>query len=198
MRIGIDIDEVLADLIPQVLIYFNKKENTNHEKENIKKFDLSHLWKTTKNDTIQKIYEFYQSKEFEQTKPVKDSQKIIKKLTKKHELYAITARPELTKEKTVNWIKKHHPNMFKEIHFSNDLVQTTKKNKTQICKSLKIQVMIEDNLNYAKKIAKTGTKILLLNQPWNQTKKLPENIVRVKNWKEIEQKLTKITTVKTS
>ena len=56
---------------------------------------------------------------------------------------------------------------------------------------LGISLFIEDHLDFAYDCASLDIKILLMNMPWNQTKKLPENIIRVYSWKEIVNKIGK-------
>jgi len=46
--------------------------------------------------------------------------------------------------------------------------------------------MIEDSPEQAKDCASNGIDVLLLDRPWNQIA-LPENITRVRSWKEITE-----------
>lgn len=40
MKIGIDLDEVLAEFVHQASVYYNNKYNTNYTKEDYVNYDL--------------------------------------------------------------------------------------------------------------------------------------------------------------
>jgi uncharacterized HAD superfamily protein len=40
MRIGIDLDEVLAEFVLQINLYYNEKYNTNFKREDFLSYDL--------------------------------------------------------------------------------------------------------------------------------------------------------------
>lgn len=52
MKIGIDLDEVLADFMPQLLRYYNGKYKTNFTREQIKEYKFWNLWHCTKEQAI--------------------------------------------------------------------------------------------------------------------------------------------------
>ena len=52
-----------------------------------------------------------------------------------------------------------------------------------------IEVLVEDDLRYCEPAAEMGTKVILLDRPWNQQANDHENITRVKNWYEIRKVL---------
>ena len=60
--------------------------------------------------------------------------------------------------------------------------------KSDVCKELGVEVMIEDSLSQAKEIAPCVRKIFLLDCPWNQGD-LPMNVARVYSWDEIVEGL---------
>ena len=120
MKIGIDIDEVLAEFMNSFLDYHNKKENTNIKRSDFKSYLL---WKTiggTKESTIQRIYDFYNSQEFDNIRPVKDSQYGVNVLNKENELIVITSRPYEMHDKTINWLDNYFPNAFSKVKFTNE------------------------------------------------------------------------------
>jgi len=71
--------------------------------------------------------------------------------------------------------------MFSKLHFSQKKI----KKKSEICKELRIDFLVEDSLEYARECAKNGTKVFLFNAPWNQTDNLPDNIIRINSWNKI-------------
>ena len=68
---------------------------------------------------------------------------------------------------------------------SNPYCNTKGKTKGELCKDLNVDLMIEDDPKYAEDCALKGINVLLLDKPWNQNCIEHENIIRVKNWKEI-------------
>lgn len=187
MIIGIDIDEVLAELTDKFLEFYNEKYGADFKRQDVKSYNLWEVWKGTREESIDKFYEFYNSFYFESIEPVKDSIESIHKLGEKHELHLITARPNEVKKNTFEWIKKHHVRDFVSINFTNHwgVNAEEKTTKGDICKKLGIQVMVEDGLHYAEEIASHGVKVLLFDCPWNQSDSLPENIERVYSWKDV-------------
>lgn len=186
MIIGIDIDEVLAELIVDILKFYNKKDNTNIEKKDVFHFDFKYIWKLSNEETSNRFYEFFRSENFSKIQPLKGSIEGIQELAKKHELHLITARPDDIKETTLSWIKTHYPTVFKEIHFTNHWGNGVgnPKTKGEICKELNIDLMIEDCLEYALSITSKGIPVILMDQPWNQTNDSFKDIKRVNSWDE--------------
>lgn len=111
----------------------------------------------------------------------------MKFLTKNNELYAITARPQITQKQTLKWINEHFPNTFKGVYFTNLFLPegAVKKNKSLVCLEVGAEMMIEDHLEFAIDCSSQGIKVFLLDYSWNQSENLPENVQRVKSWKEI-------------
>jgi uncharacterized protein len=56
--------------------------------------------------------------------------------------------------------------------------------KPRIVRERRLEVLIEDELHVARAVAAIPIPVLLFDRPWNQGL-LPEGIVRVANWKEI-------------
>ena len=106
-------------------------------------------------------------------------------------MYVITARTEDIIEHTLKWIKKNFPNKFKYVHFAHNpyFGKEKTKSKADFCKDLGIDLLIEDNLDFATEAAKENIRVFLFDAPWNKSKSLPKNIKRVKSWKEILKKL---------
>jgi len=104
----------------------------------------------------------------------------------------VTARPkELFEKYTLEWLDKYYPNIFDDIFFASDAQIKFDKNwkdatkKSIICQNLWVDIMIEDNPEYAQDVASCGIKTYLIEKPWNKNCKLVENIIKVKSWEEI-------------
>lgn len=52
-----------------------------------------------------------------------------------------------------------------------------------MCLELGIELMIEDNLDYAEEIVRNGIEVILLERPWNRERQdVHSGIIRVKDW----------------
>lgn len=186
MKIGIDIDGVLAGFIESADLWHNKNYKTNVKTEDHLEFCLSNAWKCSEQEAVARVFKFYDTNEFKETKAVLDAIEVVRALTEDHELHVITARPNKTIKGTLRWLNKHFSDSFHKIHFTNDVFsEDLKKSKQDLCKEHKINIMIEDCLEFAENCAKEGIKVFLFDWPWNQSKNLHPNIIRVKSWKEI-------------
>ena len=115
---------------------------------------------------------------------MKDAIEVIEKLNKKHEIIIVTSRTKAKEEKTRKWIKRFI-NCAEEIFFIRKNYSEKPKTKAEICKEINADILIEDNLTYAKSCAENGIKVLLFNYPWNQARRLHPLIKRVRSWKEV-------------
>lgn len=187
MIIGVDMDEVLVDLIVDVLRYHNEKYGTSHSKEDISTYDLQNIWNVTWEETVQRFLDFYDTDYFDRGEVIELAKEGVARLAEKHELHVITGRPDSVEEKTRKWLDTHFPGFFKSINFTNTWGDGKGKprNKGEICRELGVEVLIDDHLNYASDAAKQGVKVLLMDAPWNRSAELPENVKRVLSWAEI-------------
>lgn len=187
MKIGVDLDAIVADMMTPLISFHNKNYGTNTKLSDHITFSIEKIWNCTEEEAIERCYKFFQSDFMNQIEPVFGAIEGINFLSRKHELHVITSRPDFIKDHTNEWIDKYFPKKFKSINNSNQFSKKggSMRKKSEICKELKVDLMIEDHLAYAYDCAALNIKILLMNTPWNQTKKLPKNITRVYSWKEI-------------
>ena len=190
MKIAIDIDEVLGQFMKALIEFHNNKYKTSLKLEDFFSYKFWEVWGGTKEEAIQKVYDFHKTNYFKNIIPVKDSQESVKKLKENNELFVITSRQNDVIEETKKWIEKYFSNTFSNIYFTNHFSQngdsTTKK---EICGSLDIDILIEDSLEYNLECIKQNRKIFLLDYPWNKIDSLPKEITRVYSWKEIIEKI---------
>lgn len=190
--IALDSDEILSGFIDAFILFHNKTFKTSTKKEEIYSFELGQIWKISEEEVERRIEQFFFVGNAAYVKPIKGSKSGVNKLLKYgYKIHIITARPKVLEEKTTGWINSNFPNKFKGIHFAfNPYVKISKqKTKSEICKSIGAELLIEDNLVNAIDCAKGGIKVFLMDAPWNQIMELPGSIERVYNWKDITDKL---------
>lgn len=189
MKIGLDVDEVLGNLIDPIMEFHNQEYGTNFSKEDVNSYGLEELWGGTKEETLEKVLKFYDHQLFHSIQPLPDSQKVLNQLYNSHELHIITSRPKQIQTKTENWVNHYFPKIISGIHFAGGWANENAKSKKEICKDVGIELMVEDCLDFAEDIALLGTNVLLYNYPWNQKENLPENITRVYSWEDISNQI---------
>lgn len=187
IRIGIDLDDVVFDFVPIFLEFYNEKYGKKILFEEVYTFNLPTMLGISLEETLNLIRSMILNKEI----PLifKSDESIIQ-LSQNYKIFFITSR--ILRETTLNDLNKLFSDIPFELIFStNTYVNSTEKTKGEICKENKINFMIEDNKDYAFDCANNGAKVFLLDKPWNQNCDKHENILRVKNWNEILEKLTK-------
>lgn len=187
MRIGVDLDDVLAELLIGLDKYHNEIYKTNFSLEDHIDFDLSKIWKCSKEEMKKRVYDFYDSDfVIREVKPLEGAVEVIDKLSKEHDLVLITSRPEFLKQRTIDWLEKYFPSKFNKVFFTSQFAEkNVLKTKGDLCLELGINLMIEDCFEYAMDCASKNVDVLLVDRPHNQIGDLPEKIRRVKNWEEI-------------
>jgi len=190
MKIGIDIDEIVAEFVRGYLKIYNKKHNKNRDYEEIFSYNLWESLNITKEEAIKIADEFYNSQHFQEIELVEGAIEAINKLGEENEIFFITSRPGHIKDKTREFIMKHFSQIKSEIIHSGDFWGGLgSRTKAQICSELKLDFMIEDNKSYSQEIAKSGIKVFLMDKPWNIGVEESNNLIRVKNWEEVMNNL---------
>ena len=80
MKIGLDVDEVLGNLIDPIMEFHNQEYGTNFSKEDVNSYGLEELWGGTKEETLEKVLKFYDHQLFHSIQPLPDSQKVLNQL----------------------------------------------------------------------------------------------------------------------
>lgn len=192
LKIGIDIDNVIADSYPHYINAFNKKFGTS-----VKYKEVFHFYYLEKNVGVEEtlVVEFIESivhsEEFQlQIPPVVNSLNIINKWIKNgYSIHYITSRPSDTKNETLKWLKNQGfwvkgvtLDLYHETEHNFSHISRINNFKRNVADRKELDIFIEDSIDIAKSL---DIPVLLLDKPWNQSK-LPENVTRVKDWEEIE------------
>jgi len=187
IKIGIDLDDVIVNTIDN-FIKFCKSQGLD-----LNPTDFCPYYKCeAKGIDDAKNFELF--KGFNETSLCVDidfldsAKESLEELRKGADLFLITSRPTRAIEKTNVFLEDQFgKDYFQEIIFSGKS-HPDGKTKSEICDERGISVFIEDRKKYALACAEKGIKVFLIDKPWNQDCK-HKNIIRVKNWKEIMEKL---------
>jgi len=176
MKIALDVDGVLADVIQSWLNYSNSK------RPKILKHEISD-WDFWKKFQINR-YDFYAElsscwKNWISIPPTEENLSLFtKNLSKLGQVDIVTARERSTDSFVKNWLKHH------KVSFDNYVSVIDGPMKAD----LDYDVFIDDSPLNASKIIQQNKKIILYSQPWN-TNISENNIHRIKNLPEAIEKI---------
>lgn len=174
--IGIDLDDVLNNLVDEwILNIYNTEYNDNLTIKDVIDWDVT---KYIKPECGKRIYDILLRPNFFETlKPKMYAQEVTEKLSRKYDLYVITAYSPQTVVNKVNWLGKNFPHINpKNIIFCN-------------AKGLiKTDFLIDDGPHNILDYHNNGGKHpIVFDRPWNGH--LPSSYNRVKDWLQIEKML---------
>lgn len=194
-KVGIDIDDVVVKTASGFLDFYNSKYGTSFAFEDIKTYDLDKAVGISLEEAREELDEFFDSEEFHKMELMESVKQSIEVLAKHFKIVFLTSRPIKYKESTENHLGYHFGNLdFEIIHSTGSSYEDTS-SKGEICKNYGIDVMIEDNPDYAKDCSDKGVKVVLFDKPWNKEKEENEYLVRVNGWKDILDELNEIEVV---
>ena len=186
MKIGIDLDEVLADTMPALAKWHNAVYETSLTKESFFSYKFWEVWGGTREEATQKMYDFRETPYFKNIKPVAGSREAIEFLKQNNDLFIVTSRQDDVIKKTKAWLARHFPGAFQDVFFANHYSQNgEQRTKKEFCDSSQIDALIDDLPEYALECLTPERIILLPDEPWNKNAKLPSGIKRVYSWREI-------------
>lgn len=194
LTIAVDCDDVIVPTAAVTLDYYNRTYGTAVALKDFYSNDLS-LWSAPDDATaIRRFNEFMETDEFFDLVPTKDTIEALRELAAHHELHIVTGRPDFIEAATLAWLKRHLPDVFKTVVFTNYFTSNISSGKSlskaEICQQIGVDYLIDDHLHHAEVTAAEGIRVLLFgNYPWNQATKLPPLVTRVKDWRHVKELL---------
>ena len=184
MRIGVDIDDTMADTFAYLMLYIAEFFNIDIKylkDNNISYSNLPKGMKELEYEFAKKYYDIvipntpFKHKVSEYIDKIKDLG---------HEIIVITARNNMlyTDEykTTIDELKRNN------IHYNKLICDF---NKVKVCKNEKIDLFIDDSIENCSKVSELGIETLLFNSKVNMNCKT--NLCRIDNWEEIYEKISK-------
>lgn len=190
MKIGLDIDNVIADFDKGLLKELKKedknKRNNGIVNKNERYAALLFDWST------KEIRDFFEQNMERISKTLelrKDVKKYIDKLIEDgHELYLITNRvyPDYQnpEEVTINWLKE------KDINYKK-IIFTETRDKSQACIDNKIDIIFDDDIGNCIRLQKAGVNYCLMCTKLNYEHR--GNLPYVRNFKDLYEKVRNMT-----
>lgn len=167
----VDLDEVLAETVNEVLKYNNymikgqsitRNDISDYYVSNIPKYNL------IKEDAVDFFWSVLKSPSRENILPVQWAKEKLKQLHKQwRKIVVVTARREEISEYTKHWLDRFYPEIIDNVVFANHF-SDNEVPKSTLCKQQWIQIMVEDNLDFAMELAQFGINVYLLDKPRNR------------------------------
>ena len=185
MKIAIDIDGVLLDIIVRYCEIYNKRYGTNYKKKNITTWDFFKDWNITEEMAFNIFYEIYADS---MSIPFidEDAPKIMKKLNERYDLDIVSARLPEYRAEIINKLDSH--DVKAGIQYTELILLHHRPYDIKLKQNYDLYVDDNPNLVEPIKMMKSRT-LLLFDQPWNQNSVCEDNVFRVHNWEEVEKKI---------
>lgn len=194
MRIGLDIDNVIADFDTAILKGFQKEDKNKRDKGIINPY-ARHIVSGMFDWSKDEIEEFF-CKNMERIakilKPRKDAKKYINRLFDEgYEIYLISHRayPHYNNpfEVTTTWLKKNKIKYTKLI-----LSKTT--DKSPECLKYKIDIMLDDVVSNCLKMRDSGINVFLMKTNYNEIYK--KDLPIIEGWDDMYKKINEMNSIK--
>jgi len=203
--LAIDLDDTLGPLIQSIAEFHNEFYGTCLKIEDFISYQFVDVWGGSKEDTISKVSQFFESHYISQFYPFQGAYESLSRLKLDFDLHVVTARQNSIENLTREWISTYFPGIFTEIHFGNHFTQTNAitKSKSEICTSIGAKLLIDDNIGHAVDCAsKANMHAIIFGQyGWNRNEVLLETcsepsvlsrISRMQSWKDVEREVYRI------
>ncbi|KAI7843161.1 hypothetical protein COHA_003145 [Chlorella ohadii] len=160
-------------------------------------YDFAKIWQCSQDHSNNLVHEFFESHHFAAgIEAIPGAYDSLARLRGGCNLMVVTSRQHCIQEPTLEWLERHFPQIFSEVHFGNHFaLEGASRKKSEICRAIGAEVLIDDNPSYAVECAQAGIHVLLYDwdhgYPWSKTADGPVHprITRVRDWMEVEQVL---------
>ncbi|MDE2179623.1 MAG: hypothetical protein KGJ40_02095 [candidate division NC10 bacterium] len=183
MKIGIDLDDVLADSLPQYLQAFNERFGFEVGLADAAWRIADRFPQIPRQEADDFFSELIADGFFSSRSLIPHAKEAIEALADDgHDLYIITGRTPRDERITMDWLTRVGVLSHFEavVHRTRDPVE---RHKADVAAGLELGLFIEDELAVALAVADAAIPVLLFDRPWNQSP-LPSNVRRVESWHE--------------
>jgi uncharacterized HAD superfamily protein len=197
MKLGFDIDGVVADMPRMMVDYLNETFDLNHDLSILVSHDVSsnrYVEDDDFNDEIatRLLEDIVRNGEILiDIDPYDDAVEAIRKLSKAgHSIHFITARPSDQRNISIDWLRKNHI-PFDTCHsIGKNTPGGGFVNKGRLARTLNLDFFLDDSLWHLENMYKYKNRwrkgVALLSRPWNVHELLdPSRFIRFNDWDEI-------------
>jgi uncharacterized HAD superfamily protein len=181
LRIGIDVDDVLAESLPGYLEAFRRRFGHEVRIEEAA-WEIFRRYPEISATELWGFFSELEASDFLGNRPVyPDAVKAVKALAADgHRLFVVTGRLTQHRDHTRRLLQRAGL-----LELFEDLVHRGHERaadyKPRIVREMRLDLLIEDELQIAVAAAEVPIPVLLFDRPWNQAE-LPAGIIRVADW----------------
>lgn len=184
--IAVDIDEVLARHNHTLALFHNEHYGTNHSEDSYFTDLWAEVWGVSPEETERRAVEFHDTGQHALLEVVPGALEALLELKKTHRLVAVTVRRKQVIDITHRWLLEFYPEVFDDVRFVHFWDEKNTKTKAEICQDIGANWLIDDSIKHVSQMGAFGRKGLLFGDyAWNQAEALPDDVVRMRNWKEV-------------
>ena len=181
LRIGIDVDDVLAESLPGYLEAFRQRFGREVRIEEAA-WEIFRRYPDISAAQMWGFFSELEESDFLGTRPLyPEAVKAVKSLaTDGHRLFVVTGRLAQHRDHTRRLLEQAGLlELFEGVMHRGQ--EAAADYKPRIVREMKLDLLIEDELHVAQAVAVVPIPVLLFDRPWNQAE-LPAGITRVKDW----------------
>ena len=181
LRIGIDVDDVLAESLPGYVEAFRQRFGLEVQIEEAA-WEIFRRYPHISATQMWGFFSELEASDFLGTRPVyPEAVKAVKAMASEgHRLFVVTGRLTQHREHTRRLLQRAGVlELFEELVHREQ--ETAADYKSRIVREMRLDLLIEDELHVALAAAVVPIPVLLFDRPWNQAE-LPAGITRVTDW----------------
>jgi len=192
--IAVDIDDVLSASAAEFVRFSNERWGMQLSVEHYNE-DFSKAWGVSLEEAMPMAELFLGSGVHGEFAHHEAAVPVLRDLGRRFKLIVVTSRRKSLKPQTDAWIERHFKDVFDEVVYAGifDGVDKTsvrerlKQTKAQLCQSLRVDFLIDDQLKHCLAAADCGIQALLFGDyPWNRDiSHKPELLAVVHTWQEV-------------
>ena len=188
--IAVDCDDVLVPSTEFIVNRYNERHGTHvslagaHTSKNPE-------WEASREEAIARVHTIQHSIEYGSLAPYVQSIEACQRLSSRHDLHVVTARPTSIMATTNRMLERYFPGVFKEImHIGPD------GDKGAVCQDLAADVLIDDNIKHLQSARDCAviSCVWYGDYPWQQSSSDTQWALRCRDWGVVEREIERIAT----
>jgi len=194
LKVAVDVDEVLGQFLVELNGFCKERYGMSHNVEDYHVYHFATVWGCSQETSTKIVHEFFESSKFQQLPLVPGAFEALCEMQAWCDLHVVTSRQHVIRDITVEWLSTHYPGIFTSVKFGNHFARDGQsKKKSEMCKEIDADVLIDDNPDYAMDCAASGIHVILYNwqngYPWSQLSKSDDRIREVSSWSDVPRTL---------
>jgi 5'(3')-deoxyribonucleotidase len=186
--IAVDVDDVLSDQKSAMIDFSNQIYGSSLTLDDFRQpgeywsyWEM--VWAVDAEEGNRRLEKFIASDFSRKQKTVDGAVSVIARLKRAYDLEIITSRRPETRTMTQEWIERHFPGIFEDVHFTGLWHEDGTASKAEICGAIGAGYLVDDNVEHCELALAAGVTPLLFGEyGWNTHVRVPAGITRVVNW----------------